>query len=492
VNTDTANDVETTEEKQKLNLSVDVKEVSACERHVTVTIPRDDIDRYFAKEFDQLSDKAEVPGFRIGKAPRKLVENRFRNQIADQVKGTIVMDSLTQISEEQDYSPISEPDFDFEQVSIPDDGDMTYEFDIEVRPDFDVPEWKGLNLERPEHEFADKEVDEHIAKLAVQFSDMVPVEEAVKDDDFVVCNITTKNDGKEVASAKEQSIQVRKTLVLSDSTIEDFSKLMKGAKAEETRSTKVTISEFSDIEDLQGKELDLDFEILDVKRVESKSAAEVAEKLGIESEDELRKLIGESMEEQLKYAQREKIRDQISASLTESATWELPPDLVRRQSKRELERSVMELRSSGFSEDQIIARENGLRQNIMEKTERLLKEHFILEKIAEEESVEEAPEDFEIEIARIAIQQHDSPRRVRARLERTGQMDALRNMIIERKVIELITEHAKFKATEYDTGQKATTSAINFFAAGRGTAEIPEAKYEDNEMKPLPTVKERD
>ena len=71
-------------------------------------------------------------------------------------------------------------------------------------------------------------------------------------------------------------------------------------------------------------------------------------------------------------------------------------------------------------------------------------------------------------------------------------MDALRNMIIERKVIELITAHAKFKATEYDTGQKATTSAINFFAAGRGTAEIPEAKYEDNELKPLPTVKERD
>ena len=191
MNTDTANDVEeTTDEKQKLNLSVDVKEVSACERHITVTIPRDDIDRYFAKEFDQLTDKAELPGFRIGKAPRKLVENRFRNQIADQVKGSIVMDSLTQISEDQDYSPISEPDFDFEQVSIPDDGDMTYEFDIEVRPDFDVPDWKGLSLERPEHEFADKEVDEHIAKLAVQFSDMVPVEEAVKDDDFVVCNIT--------------------------------------------------------------------------------------------------------------------------------------------------------------------------------------------------------------------------------------------------------------------------------------------------------------
>ena len=491
MNTDTANAVET-DEKQPLNLNVDVKEVSACERHVTVTIARDDIERYFAKEFDQLTSKAEVPGFRIGKAPRQLVENRFRKQISSQVKGSLVMDSLTQISEDQDYSPISEPDFDFEQVSIPDEGDMTYEFDIEVRPDFDLPEWKGLSLERPEHEFSDKEIDGHISKLAVQFSDMVPVDEAVKEGDFVVCNITASHDGKEVSSADEETIQVRDTLILSDTTIDGFAKLMKGTKAEEKKSIKATISEFADVEDLQGKEVDVEFEVLDVKRVEAKGAAEVAESLGIESEDKLRELIGESMEEQLKHAQREKIRDQISASLTESANWELPPDLVRRQSKRELDRSVMELRSSGFSEDQIIARENGLRQNIMEKTERLLKEHFILEKIAEDEKVEDSPEDFELEIARIAIQQQDSPRRVRAQLERTGQMDALRNMIIERKVIDLITEHAKFKGTKYDTGDKEKTSAINFFAAGRPLADIPEAKYEDNELKPLPTPKEHD
>ena len=494
MNTETVNEVETNEnEKQPLNLTVDVKEVSACERHVTVSISREDIDRYFSKEFDQLISKAEVPGFRVGKAPRQLVENRFKKQISDQVKGSLVMDSLTQISEEQDYSAISEPEFDFDQVTIPDEGDMTYEFDIEVRPDFSLPEWKGLKLERPEHEFSDAEVDDRISKLANQFSDMVPVDEAVKEGDFVVCNITAKDGNKTIASETEQNVEVKKSLVLADATIDDFGKLMKGAKAGDTKSASITISEFSDNEEFQGKDLTVDFEILDVKRVEPKPVSEVAEKLGIESEDELRKLIRDSMEEQLKYAQREKIRGQISSSLTESATWELPPDLVRRQSKRELDRKVMELRSSGFSEDQIIARENSLRQNIMERTELLLKEHFILEKIAEDENVEDAPEDYEMEIARIAIQQQDSPRRIRAKLERTGQMDALRNMIIERKVIDLITEHASFKATKYEEqGDKSDSAAINFFAAGRSAADIPEAKYEEGEQQPLPTAKDRD
>ncbi|MCP4776251.1 MAG: trigger factor family protein, partial [Planctomycetaceae bacterium] len=151
VNTETIE----TEEKEKLDLAVEVKETSACERHVTVTVPRSDIEKYFDKQFDELVPRAEVPGFRVGKAPRQLVEKKFRKQLTGQVKGSILMDSLSQVSDSQDFSAISEPDLDFEQVVIPEEGDLTYEFNIEVRPEFDLPEWKGLSLERPEREFTD-------------------------------------------------------------------------------------------------------------------------------------------------------------------------------------------------------------------------------------------------------------------------------------------------------------------------------------------------
>ena len=281
----------------------------------------------------------------------------------------------------------------------------------------------------------------------------------------------------------------RPTLSLSDATIEKFDELVTGAVAEDVKTVKVEVSEFSDNEDLKGKEVEVEFKILDVKRMEAKTTSEIAERIGIDSEGEFKDLIKDSLENQLNYAQREKIREQISESLTESANWELPPDLLRRQSKRELDRSVMELRSSGFSEDQIIARENGLRKNILEKTERLLKEHFILEKISEVENVQDEPGDYDEEIRRLAVQQNDSERRIRARIERSGQMDALRNMIIERKVIDMITEHAEFKAIPFDFEKKETTTAINFFVAGVDE-DIPEAKYEDaGQQQPLPTTK---
>ena len=164
-----------------------------------MTVPRTDIERYFAKQFDELVPRAELPGFRVGKAPRKLVEKKFRKQLADQVKGSLIMDSLSQVSETQEFSAISEPDLDFEQVNIPEEGDLTYEFNIEVRPEFDVPKWKGLSLERPEHEFTDGDIDDHLKNLSHQFSDLTPVEDAVKADDFVVCNITSSIDGEELS-----------------------------------------------------------------------------------------------------------------------------------------------------------------------------------------------------------------------------------------------------------------------------------------------------
>ncbi len=480
------------EEKTKLNLSVEVKQTSACERHVTVTVPRGDIERYFSKQFDELVPKAEVPGFRIGKAPRQLVEKKFRKQLSGQVKGSILMDSLSQVSETEDFSAISEPDLDFEQVVIPEEGDLTYEFNIEVRPEFDLPKWKGLALERPEREFTDADIDSHIGNLAQQFSDLAPVDDAVKASDYVVCNITSRFDGEDINTKDEQLIQVRPTLSLADATVEGFDKLLIGAHADDRKTVNVEISEHAENENLRGKTIELEFEILDVKRVEGKTPEEIASQLGLESVDKLKELVRSSMEERLQYAQRETIRNQISKVLTESADWELPPDLLRRQSRRELDRAVMEMRSSGFSEQELVARENTLRKNILEKTETLLKEHFILERIAEEEKVEDEPGDYEIEIARIAMQQQDSPRRVRARLERAGQMDSLRNMIIERKVIDLITESAAFKGTEYETNPKPDTTALTYFAAGRKN-QIPEAKYDGGEAEPVPGMKpERD
>jgi trigger factor len=249
---------------------------------------------------------------------------------------------------------------------------------------------------------------------------------------------------------------------------------MKGVKGGDNRTAELTLSKDAPNEDLRGKKINLEFEVLDVKKLKLPELTEdfLQELGGFTSETELRDAIRKNLQRQLEYQQQKIARTQISALLTKSADWELPPGLLQRQSARELERAVMEMRRSGFSEAEIRARENLLRQNSTTSTATALKEHFILERIAEEEKIAEEESDYEKEIFLIAAQSGESPRRVRAQLEKRGLMDVLRNQIIERKVLELVQSQAKFKDEPY-APEKSDTEAISMAAGGGGGGEMP-------------------
>lgn len=477
-------------EKPKLGLEVKIAKPSACERHVTVTIGREDVERYVKEQFNEIAPKAELPGFRAGRAPRKLVERQFKNSVHEQVKGKLLMDSLSQISEEHEFSAISEPDFDFEAVKIPDDGPLVFEFDIEVRPEFDMPQWKGLHLKRPVYEHTEADVDSHLKKLLARYGDFVEVDGPVDSGEGAIVKVNmTFLDGETVVSSRlTEMLAVRPILSFNDAKLEGFDKLIVGKKAGDTFEAKLTVSKDSENEALRGKELTARFELLEVRQLQLPALDDgFLDRIGgFKDEAELRGEVRKELERQLKYQQQKQVREQITGLLTVAATWELPPELLRRQSKRELDRAVMELQSSGFDNTAINAHANELRRNAMSYTARALKEHFILERIAEDEKIEAEPGDYDKEIELIAEQMDESPRRVRARLEKKGQIDSLRNQIVERKVIELITSTATFQDTAYQP-PKNDTAAISFaIAGGDGGANIPEAKHAGSDEEQVP------
>ncbi|QDT67995.1 Trigger factor [Planctomycetes bacterium MalM25] len=475
--TDTA--VAEAEAPEKLSLEVDVAKPSACERRITVTVSREDIDRYLDNAFSELMPTASVPGFRQGRAPRKLVVQKFRDEVADQVKGSLLMDSLAQVSEEEEFAAISEPDLDLEAVEVPEEGPLTFEFSIEVRPEFDMPKWKGLKLKRPTHEFTAEDIDGQIEQMLAKYGQLVPHDEAAAEGDYLVANLTATADGKELARDEERVLRIRETLSLVDGKIEGFDKLADGAKEGDKLNAKVTLSGSAPNEELRGKEVEVELEVLEVKKLRLPELDEdfLAEIGNFDTEGDFRDAVQKDLERQLEYAQQQQARKQISELLTESADWELPPALLKRQSARELERAIMELRRSGFSEAEIRARENELRQNSAAGTAESLKEHFILERIAEDEDLDVEDGDYDREIFLMSMQSGESPRRVRAQLEKRGLMDVLRNQIIERKVMAQVEAEAKFDDQDY-TPPKTTTEGIPF-AAGGASGDIPEATEAD-------------
>src|SRR6185436_5818682 len=339
--TQAAAEATTEEPKPKLALEVKIAKPSACERHVTVTIGRADVDRYVQEQFNEIAPKAELPGFRAGRAPRKLVERQFKNSVHEQVKGKLLMDSLTQISEEHEFSAISEPDFDFQAVNIPDDGPLVFEFDIEVRPEFDMPQWKGLHLKRPIYEHTEGDVDAHLNKLLARYGNFVELDGPVESGEGVIVKLNmTFLDGDTIVSARHnEQLAVRPILSFNDAKLEGFDKLIKGKKVGDTFEAKLTVSKDSENEAIRGKDLTARFELLEVRQLKLPELDDgFLDRIGgFKAVAQLRAEVRKELERQLKYQQQKQVREQITGLLTVAATWELPPAMLRRQSKRELD-----------------------------------------------------------------------------------------------------------------------------------------------------------
>ena len=465
---------------QPLKLEVAIDKVSACERRVRVTVPREDIDRYRDLALGDMMPAAMLPGFRPGRAPRRLVSSRFKAELSDQIRSKLLADAMTQVSEQEKLSPISEPDLDVNAVIMPDDGAMTFEFTIEVRPEFDLPDWKGLSIRRPSRTISDADVEESLTNLLRERARFVPHDGPAAAGDLVVATLRFLDGDTLLSEATDLEMIVRPRLSFADAEVEGFDKLVAKARPGTTVTTAVRVSDEAAVESLRGKDVTMEVVIADVKTLElPELGADLLEELGgFASADDLRAAVRKQLEGQLEWHQRRQVRQQVSSALTASAGWDLPPDLLRRQSLRELERAILELRRSGFDDDAIRQHVNELRQTVMGSTARALKEHFILERIAEDQSIADTAADYDEEIRAIAAQSGESPRRVRANLEKRGLMDVLRNQIIERKTIDLVTSHAKFTDVPFEF-QKRDAEAVDHAVCGAivGEEEIPTATH---------------
>jgi trigger factor len=299
-------------------------------------------------------------------------------------------------------------------------------------------------------------------------------------------------DGEQLSSVDDETLSVKPKLSFRDAELENFGELMVGAKQGDTRKTAIKIGEEVENAELKGKEVEARFEVVKVERVQlPKLSSSFLRGIGdFVDEQDLREEVRNEVDRQRRYRCQQHVRRQITRQLTAGADWELPQELLRKQAQRELRRMMLELEAAGFSDEAIQQHANQLRRNTLAHTAMAMKEHFILERMADEEKVDVEEGDYDAEIELIADQEGLPARRIRARLEKRGEMDALRNQIIERKVIETIKAHATIKEVPFKPDTDDVTAVDHSVAGVEEKAEIPEAKHSDA-GKPLPAQTER-
>jgi trigger factor len=441
-----ASQSESGDEVKRLNLTVAVQDVGPCLKKLKITIPPEDIETHFNEQYTELVQNAEVPGFRPGHAPRRLIERKYRKEVADQVKRKLLMQSLEQVGDEQKIQAISEPKLDITAIELPESGPMVYEFEVEVSPEFDLPNYKGLKITRPVKEFAEADVNKQLKKFMEGYAQLVPKSGAAESGEFLIADVVFRDGGQEISRASELSLRIQPVLRFRDGTIDGFDKSVVGVKAGDVRKVQVKIAQEAPNLSLRGRTIEAEFTIKDVKRLRLPDLDQAfLEQVGYETEEQLRDALHSVLRRRLEYEQRRVARQQLLDQLTAGVRIDLPPDLVKRQVQSTLRRKVMEMRDAGLGEDEIRRRYVELQQNSTSATHQSLREHFVLAKIAEAEELKVTPEDIDNQIQVMALQSDESPRRVRARLEKEGLLETLEIQILEQLAVERALEFAEWQ-----------------------------------------------
>jgi len=437
--------------EKRLSLAVDITDAGPCRKKIHVVVPAADIADLRNLAVDDFSEKAQVPGFRTGRVPRGLVESRFRRELGDELKQRVLVQSLEQLTEENNLDPIDEPDMDVETIEIPEQGDFEYSFEVEVRPDVTLPDFANLTLKRPSREITDEDVESYIERMLLDYGEKRDSDGPAAAGDSLTASIEFQYKGSTIQELSRLSLRIQPTLQFQDGELTGFDTLMEGVVAGDTREASLTVSAEAENIPMRGETVEAVFTVTEVKTFEPASLdSTLLDRIGVESEDNLREEVRQTLERQVTYRQRQAVRDQLLSEITDSGDWELPEELVMKQVENALHREVLEMQQAGYSTREIQARENELRQQSVSTTRKAMKEHFVLDKIATEEDIVVTNQDVEMEIMMMSFQSGETPRRLRARLVKTGVIENLEAQIRERKAVDVALERAQYEEVPMD------------------------------------------
>jgi trigger factor len=429
---------------------IKIEDAGPAAKKVSIEIPRERIAAKLEEQFKELRREAAVPGFRPGHAPQKLIEKRFNHDVREQVRRALVSESYEQAVKKHSLNVIGEPEFDKpDEIALPEQGNLTYSFQVEVQPNIVLPPLTGLKVKKTKVNVTEEHVDQAMQNLREQQGTLIPVEDrGVETNDRLIADVHVKLDGNFIAHQHDAQI-VAKPGRVAGIRVADLDKQLQGLKPGEKRDVTAKASDTHPDEKIRGKDVVIEFALKDLKKLElAEINQDFLDSLGFGDEKELRDALKEQMEERVKYDVQDAMREQLNNYLLNNVQIELPTKLSDRQTDRIVQRRGVELMMRGLPEDQVAANLEALRGGAKDEAVRELKLFFILQKVAAEQNVEVSEGELNGRIALIAVQSERRPEKVKQEMAADGSLSNLYIQMREQKAIDKILETAEIEEVE--------------------------------------------
>jgi trigger factor len=420
----------------------EVTGAATCRRELDLEIPADEVTKKLESVAKEFARVARVPGFRPGKAPVSLIRRRFAEDIKGEVVQSLVPERVEKAVTEQKLTPVSQPQV--EKLDFIEGQPLKFRAVFEVLPEFELGNYKDLELEMPTMDITDDDVTKTLEEMRERAAAFAPVEgRPAENGDYVQLKLTGTPEGG------GDPIQADSVLchIGAEETMEPFNENLRGANAGDHKNFDVAYpADYPDAK-LAGKTYHYAVEVLGIKNkklpdLNDEFAKDVSDAATL---DELKTKVRESLEHQRDHKHKELLREKVLAAVVKLHDFPVPESLVQHQMDVRLERVVRSLAAQGVDPRAVNVDWVTLRSRQQERASDDVKAELIVDRIASAENIDVTDEEVNHELEHAATHSGESAAAIHARLTKQGTLDRMKAKLRSDKTLDWLAQNSRIR-----------------------------------------------
>ncbi|MCF7853679.1 MAG: trigger factor [Candidatus Pacebacteria bacterium] len=430
------------------------EETAPCRIKLNIEMPRPMVEAAFTDVEKQFKKMAEIPGFRKGKAPRKLLLQRYGEKIQEEVKDRLLRSGFNTAVKQEDLTPETAPHIENEEsLAANKDESFVFAAEFDIAPTFDLPDYTSIDVSVETSSVDENQVENIIENILQSRTSYEQVDRPAQKEDLLKVSYEATLDepaddlpesAKYLLSADETWIALREPEILPGITAE-----LDGAETGTKKDVSITFPEDFHEDMLAGKTVPYSVEVHEVHAAEIPELTdELAQEMGAESAEHAKQQIRSNLEQQEAMQKQRTIRERILTKLMDQVDMPLPPQMLARETYNILMRLYQEKAQQGTPEEELKEKTEELRKQADEMAKASLKRHYILSRIADEEDIQVDREELEQMIQMLARSHQETPKKLKERLTQTGRIVELVDHIRENKATEKLVSLAHVEEKE--------------------------------------------
>ncbi len=415
------------------------EDLSPIKKSIEVEIPADRLSDEAQRVTTEFSRHAKLPGFRPGKIPSNVIRSRFAKEIQEEVMSRLLPVSFREAIADKGVEPVGDPELEHVDAYI-EGAPVKYKAKFEVKPQFELKEHRGIEVDDPRVDVTEKDVDDMIERLRDQASSYRPeTERGLEDGDFAVIDISSTAEGME---PKNDSGHFK---MGEETPLPELHDALRGKKAADTVTVEKEYGEDASNEAFRGKKVRHDVTLKEIRVQEKPEVSDEFAKSvgGWESVAQMREVIGDDIRRHRELDVLRTKRNQIGDALVAAHEFDVPEALVEEELGKSLQNYARYLASQGIDMQKVDLDWRRIAEDFRPEAVKRVKRSLILEAVARKEGVTVSDVEVDAEIRRASNEQGREFADVKHHLKHDGGYEALRRSLAQEKALELVLKEAK-------------------------------------------------